>query len=745
MINSYRALVWFALQLAIAIGGGVGAFSTITFGVLAFFATLGAMAVSLSMSWKVRDTPNALKPISDGVAVVGMGAFLLALFGGNLVLALACLLFFAQQALNLVLREYRQLYFGLVIGFAFVLAGASECKSGWYLLIFMGYGLSVSYCLGEVWLDNRHLVQRGAGRPPAKSRFKVAGMILGLALVIYLVMPRPPAANLGGQYSMSPDFYRNQAWEQEAESGQSESGESDGNPESAQQTGVSESDTSHSSRGDKGSGGDNGAGEGNDTGTEYQYEGFSEQFDIQQAGNSGESGDQGRNSNDIIAHMKAPHGAYLKVRTFDTFDGISWSTNTKSYTKMLVEWGAVKLDQNAQGNYRQEISIKESIPAWIPAASQPIQLWLPASVIAVDAWGHPLLPGPLVAGTTYSVESNVQYIDGRISGGKVPPRSADLQLPADFDSRIKQLATEVTHQYHEPLAKAAALEHHLRTEYSYSFSSIFDSQGKTPLDTFLFEEKRGHCEYFASAMAMMLRSIDIPSRLVTGFSATQKNPLTGYYEIRALDGHAWVEAWIEGSGWLTFEPTAFYSLPEREEEPLSASQIDEYVESLTKADEALDVEDVSISRVLTEIWRSLTTLVLLIFSYIKLFFIRFWPMTVLVLLIGFALYFTRRYWQVGALKMWSRWRIRFYKPKNQEQALAHYLYHLQKLASFEGAKRLPGDDIHNWSDKLSLTFGQADAWGLLADVVNRTYYENQQVELKELKQLGMRAMLEMRG
>ncbi|MAZ66762.1 MAG: hypothetical protein CMF25_06595 [Kangiellaceae bacterium] len=385
------------------------------------------------------------------------------------------------------------------------------------------------------------------------------------------------------------------------------------------------------------------------------------------------------------------------------------------------------------------------MPAWIPAASQPIQLWLPASVIAVDAWGHPLLPGPLVAGTTYSVESNVQYIDGRISGGKVPPRSADLQLPADFDSRIKQLATEVTHQYHEPLAKAAALEHHLRTEYSYSFSSIFDSQGKTPLDTFLFEEKRGHCEYFASAMAMMLRSIDIPSRLVTGFSATQKNPLTGYYEIRALDGHAWVEAWIEGSGWLTFEPTAFYSLPEREEEPLSASQIDEYVESLTKADEALDVEDVSISRVLTEIWRSLTTLVLLIFSYIKLFFIRFWPMTVLVLLIGFALYFTRRYWQVGALKMWSRWRIRFYKPKNQEQALAHYLYHLQKLASFEGAKRLPGDDIHNWSDKLSLTFGQADAWGLLADVVNRTYYENQQVELKELKQLGMRAMLEMRG
>jgi hypothetical protein len=232
---------------------------------------------------------------------------------------------------------------------------------------------------------------------------------------------------------------------------------------------------------------------------------------------------------------------------------------------------------------------------------------------------------------------------------------------------------------------------------------------------------------------------------VTGFSATQKNPLTGYYEIRALDGHAWVEAWIEGSGWLTFEPTAFYSLPEREEEPLSASQIDEYVESLTRADEALDVEDVSISRVLTEVWRWLTTIVLLIFSYIKLFFIKFWPLVAIVLLLGCAIYFTRRYWQVGVLKMWSRWRIRFYNPKHPEQALEHYLYHIQKLASYNGAKRLPGDDIHSWSDKLSVTFGQADVWGHLADAVNRIYYENQQVEIKELKQLGLRAMREMLG
>ena len=72
---------------------------------------------------------------------------------------------------------------------------------------------------------------------------------------------------------------------------------------------------------------------------------------------------------------------------------------------------------------------------------------------------------------------------------------------------------------------------------------------------FLFETKTGHCEYFASAMAIMLRLQGVPARLVTGFSATNKNPLTGYFEVRALDAHAWVEAYFPAHGWVTFEPT----------------------------------------------------------------------------------------------------------------------------------------------------------------------------------------------
>jgi hypothetical protein len=76
-----------------------------------------------------------------------------------------------------------------------------------------------------------------------------------------------------------------------------------------------------------------------------------------------------------------------------------------------------------------------------------------------------------------------------------------------------------------------------------------------PLANFLFERRKGHCEYFASAMAVMLRSIGIPSRVVTGFASGVYNPLTGWQVVRASDAHSWVEAWIAGRGWRTFDPT----------------------------------------------------------------------------------------------------------------------------------------------------------------------------------------------
>ncbi len=130
-----------------------------------------------------------------------------------------------------------------------------------------------------------------------------------------------------------------------------------------------------------------------------------------------------------------------------------------------------------------------------------------------------------------------------------------LSLPA-LDPRIPQLALEMTRGAETPAEKARALETRLRTSYGYTLD-LLSRPVDDPLAYFLFERKKGHCEYFASSMAVMLRTLGIPSRVVTGFQSGVYNSMTGWQVIRASDAHSWVEAWIDGRGWTTFDPTPF--------------------------------------------------------------------------------------------------------------------------------------------------------------------------------------------
>jgi transglutaminase-like putative cysteine protease len=133
------------------------------------------------------------------------------------------------------------------------------------------------------------------------------------------------------------------------------------------------------------------------------------------------------------------------------------------------------------------------------------------------------------------------------------PGDGYLQLPV-LDTRIRALAREVTARASSDQARALALEDYLRGNLGYT-TELPSTTAADPLADFLFERRKGHCEYFASAMAVMLRTLGIPSRLVAGFQGGTLNPITGWYVIRASDAHTWVEAWIGGRGWTTFDPT----------------------------------------------------------------------------------------------------------------------------------------------------------------------------------------------
>jgi len=128
-----------------------------------------------------------------------------------------------------------------------------------------------------------------------------------------------------------------------------------------------------------------------------------------------------------------------------------------------------------------------------------------------------------------------------------------LQLPR-LDSRIPELARRITASSGSNYARAKAIERYLQTNFSYTLQ-LPGLAEPDPLSYFLFERKRGHCEYFASSMAIMLRTLGIPARVVNGFRGGEYNDLTGNYIVREKDAHSWVEAYFPEYGWATFDPT----------------------------------------------------------------------------------------------------------------------------------------------------------------------------------------------
>jgi hypothetical protein len=133
-------------------------------------------------------------------------------------------------------------------------------------------------------------------------------------------------------------------------------------------------------------------------------------------------------------------------------------------------------------------------------------------------------------------------------------RAEYLQLPAELDGRIPELAKQMTARANTSYDKARSIENFLRSRFGYTLNLV-GKPGDDPLAHFLFVTRAGHCEYFASAMTILLRTLDIPAREVNGFLPGEYNDLAGDYIVRASDAHSWVEVYFPGSGWVTFDPT----------------------------------------------------------------------------------------------------------------------------------------------------------------------------------------------
>ncbi len=156
----------------------------------------------------------------------------------------------------------------------------------------------------------------------------------------------------------------------------------------------------------------------------------------------------------------------------------------------------------------------------------------------------------------YSLLPAMNLASLRLASADYPEdvRDTYLQLPPQLDPRIPELARQITARSQTPFDRTIAVENYLRSRFTYTLN-LTGKPGVDPLAHFLFETRAGHCEYFASALAIMLRTLGIPTREVNGFLPGEYNDLGEDYIVRASDAHSWVEVYFPGTGWMTFDPT----------------------------------------------------------------------------------------------------------------------------------------------------------------------------------------------
>jgi transglutaminase-like putative cysteine protease len=257
---------------------------------------------------------------------------------------------------------------------------------------------------------------------------------------------------------------------------------------------------------------------------------------------------------------------YMRGVAFDQYDGRTW-TNRLNYRQSMSEDanGTFVLRRNrAPAPSRLGEPIRQNV--LLEPLDTPVLFTAPFveevsgkfPSVQSDFTGSVYLPFPSLSRIEYSVLSRSNpVLPADLSSEPVlyPESFARhfLQVPAQSE-RVAALADEVTHAQRTTYDKANAVQSFLMHNFRYSLDAPLTEQAR-PLEEFLFARKTGYCEHYATAMVVMLRTIGIPARLVTGFLATEWNEYGRYYVVRQQDAHAWVEVYLPHSGWITMDPT----------------------------------------------------------------------------------------------------------------------------------------------------------------------------------------------
>ncbi|HCE44532.1 MAG TPA: hypothetical protein DET40_13375 [Lentisphaeria bacterium] len=250
----------------------------------------------------------------------------------------------------------------------------------------------------------------------------------------------------------------------------------------------------------------------------------------------------------LIFQISGDDIGYLKTFTLDTFDGTRWAAgkHASAFKRNL------RVEPKPELKYRKAI-VKEIalLGGSLPADGYPVALKGNFFQDDYVSW-----QGSIRVSRYWPADNNIYeyWTDLNKHLDADSRETASCLKHPELSDRAKKMIADTTAAAAGEYNKARALEKHLRDTFTYELGT-YDLNRLNPLDDFLFNEKRGHCERFASALVLLFRQMGIPSRIAIGFVPVEKNEIGGFFNIRDTHAHAWVEAYLPDRGWLVFDAT----------------------------------------------------------------------------------------------------------------------------------------------------------------------------------------------
>lgn len=440
----------------------------------------------------------------------------------------------------------------------------------------------------------------------------------------------------------------------------------------------------------------------------------------------------------VVFHATAENKQYWRVETKDLYTSHGWEnsdgTQIENYIQrdeiplsMLVDEDGVKMESEiiSFADYQIVLQPYRTTSVSFDDSNVDLQINLKTErLVAVSedeavANYHVAYTQPSYSYTQLKAATNIAIPENRF-----------LQLPENLPQRVTDLAQEITGERESVYEKARAIESYFRRNgFRYETKNVaVPSETQDYVDQFLFETKMGYCDNFSTSMVVMLRSVGISARWVKGFASGTEIERTDdgvrTYEITNNDAHSWVEAYIDGIGWMPFEPTIGFTSPAQIDYDLETASDEE--DELLQEEQKQQLEQKQ-KEELEQTAANKTSIISTDKSFLKWLL----PLIAAIILVASVILVKRR----------RKWLPKVYvqmnrkKPQTADTFEDSYILLLKQLEAF-GLKRQKGQTLQEYATVVDRYF-ETDKMSLLTNAYERSIYADttENIDFEEMKEI----------